>query len=45
MKLFFQIFGTVICLLFAYATYTGWTVTDVFTSSHWGPAGQKSYHK
>jgi len=45
MKQAFLIYGTIICLVFAYATHSGWTVTDSLTSGKWGPQGHSAYHK
>jgi hypothetical protein len=42
---FFAIYGTVICLLFAYASYSGWLFTDALHSGKWGPRGHSAYHK
>ncbi len=45
MKKAFIAYGTAICLIFAYASYTGWTVTDGLKSTKWAPAGNNVYHK
>ena len=45
MKKAFIIYGTAICLIFAYANYTGWTVADSVKSGKWGPKGHSQYHK
>jgi hypothetical protein len=48
MKKFFLIYGSAICLIFAYATYTGWDVWGSLKSGDWGPKGQNhqsTYHK
>ena len=41
----FLVYGTLISLIFAYATYTGWSVADSLKSGHWGPRGHNAYHK
>lgn len=44
-KKVFLIVGTTLCITFAYATYTGWSVSDSVKSGQWKPQGQKTYHK
>jgi hypothetical protein len=41
----YVVFGTALCLLFAYAAYTGWTLSDSVSSGKWGPHGHSAYHK
>lgn len=41
MKKVFLIYGTGICLLFAYASYSGWDVADSLKSGTWGPQGKQ----
>lgn len=45
MKKVFIAYATAICLLFVYANYNGWTVTDSVKSGKWGPHGKTQYHK
>lgn len=45
MKKAFIVYGTTICLIFAYASYTGWTISDSVKSGKWGPQGHSVYHK
>lgn len=45
MKKVFIVYGTAICVLFAYASYSGWTVSDSIKSGQWGPQGHSKYHK
>ena len=45
MKVAFIVYGTGICLLFAYASYTGWIVSDSVKTGKWDPRGQSAYHK
>ena len=45
MKKAFIVYGTAICLIFGYASYSGWTVSDSVKSGKWGPQGQNAYHK
>jgi len=45
MKKAFLVYGTVISLVFAYASYTGWSVSDSVQSGKWGPQGHSAYHK
>jgi len=45
MKRGFLFYGTAICLIFAYATYSGWTIADSLKSGKWGPKGHSAYHK
>jgi hypothetical protein len=45
MKNFYLVYGTLVCLLFAYAAHTGWRVTDSLKSGKWGPRGHGIYHK
>lgn len=45
MKKLFLVYGSVICLVFAYATYTGWTVMDSVRAGRWSPHGHSAYHK
>ncbi len=45
MKKVFIIYGTLICLVFLYATRIGWTVADSLASGKWGPQGHSAYHK
>jgi hypothetical protein len=45
MKTLFIIYGTVICMLLAYANYTGWEVSESLKTGKWGPQGQNAYHK
>ena len=41
-------FGFLVCGLFIYASYSGWSVADSIKSGSWGPAGASGhgvYHK
>jgi hypothetical protein len=45
MKTLFIVYGTAICLLFGYASYNGWNVTDSIKAGKWTPHGHSVYHK
>lgn len=40
----YLVFGTVVCLVFVYASYTGWSVWDSASAGQWGPQGQQGVH-
>lgn len=44
MKIAFLTFGMGLCLLFGYAGFTGWTVTDTWAARTWGATGQSSFN-
>jgi hypothetical protein len=41
MKKFFVVYGTLICVLFAFSSYRGMPFLDAFDSSKWTPKGQQ----
>lgn len=45
MKKAFIVYGIATCLIFAYASYNGWTVADSVKSGKWRPHGHSAYHK
>ena len=40
----YLIFGTLLCLLLAYADVTGWAVAESLSSGQWTPQGQAGPH-
>jgi hypothetical protein len=44
-RTFYLIYGTIISMVFAYASFTGWNVFDFSGVGRTGPTGPGHYHK
>ena len=45
MKNAYLVYGTVICLLFAYASHRGYGLYQAVSTGKWGGPAARSYHK